>query len=453
MDRDAVLARYQKLERDLAALIPATRFHKETNMKLERIAHLLELLGNPQDAFRSIHVGGTSGKGSTSTMIAALLTCAGYRTGLYLSPHLQVLNECYQINNRMAATTDLADVFETLKPAIAQVARENPFGRPSYFEAQTALAFALFARKEVDVAVIEVGLGGALDATNVLRPQIAVLTNVGLDHTEILGNTIELIAQNKAGIIKPGQIVISGVTQPSTQEIVRERCAVQGATLWQLGSTFSLQTKNDETFAVTFPDKTYDELRVDLHGKFQLTNAAYAIAAVHAFTPGVAKSIVREGLLQAVIPGRLERVQENPTVILDGAHNPDKIRAAAEAIGKSYGERRRVVVLSLKSEKDYRNILPHVFKDTPVLIVTAFRSTALWDACEPEILAEVAAELAPGLDIRIAPDPIQALKLALALANPDDLIWVTGSLYLIGDIREYWFPSAELLLQAEGSTV
>ncbi len=238
-------------------------------MKLERIAHLLELLGNPQDAFRSIHVGGTSGKGSTSTMIAALLTCAGYRTGLYLSPHLQVLNECYQINNRMAATTDLADVFETLKPAIAQVARENPFGRPSYFEAQTALAFALFARKEVDVAVIEVGLGGALDATNVLRPQVSVLTNVGLDHTEILGNTIELIAQNKAGIIKPGQIVISGVTQPSTQAIVQERCAVEGATLWQLGSTFTLQTKSDETFAVTFPDKTYDELRVDLHGNLQ----------------------------------------------------------------------------------------------------------------------------------------------------------------------------------------
>ncbi len=453
MDRDAVWARYQKLERDLAGLIPATRFHKETNMKLERIAHLLELLGNPQDAFRSIHVGGTSGKGSTSTMIAALLTCAGYRTGLYLSPHLQVLNECYQINNRMAATTDLADVFETLKPAIAQVARENPFGRPSYFEAQTALAFALFARKEVDVAVIEVGLGGALDATNVLRPQVSVLTNVGLDHTEILGNTIELIAQNKAGIIKPGQIVISGVTQPSTQAIVQERCAVEGATLWQLGSTFTLQTKSDETFAVTFPDKTYDDLRIDLHGNFQLTNAAYAIAAVHAFTPGVAKSIVREGLLQAVIPGRLERVQENPTVILDGAHNPDKIGAAAEAIGRLYGERRRVVVLSLKSDKAYRSILPHVLAHASVLIVTAFGQTELWGACKPEILAEAAAELAPDLEIHVVPDPMQALQQAFALAHPDDLIWVTGSLYLIGDIREHWFPSTELLLQAEGSTV
>ena len=453
MDREAVLALYQRLESDLAALIPSLRFDKEINMKLERIVHLLELLGNPQNAFRSIHVGGTSGKGSTSTMISAMLTCAGYRTGLYLSPHLQVLNECYQINNRMAATTDLVEIFETIKPAIAQVASENPFGRPSYFEAQTALAFCLFARQRVDVAVIEVGLGGALDATNVLRPQISVLTNVGLDHTEILGDTVELIAQNKAGIIKPDQIVISGFAQPSTQEIVKERCATQGTTLWQLGSTFTLHTKSDDTFSVAFPDKTYDDLRVDLHGNFQMTNAACAIAAVHALTQGVAEPVVREGLQQAAIPGRLERVQENPTVILDGAHNPDKIRAAAEAIAKLYGDRRRVVVLSLKSDKAYRSILPHVLANASVLIVTAFADTELWEACKPEILAEVAAELAPGLDIRIAPDPFQALKLAFSLVHPDDLIWVTGSLYLIGDIREYWVPSAELLMQAEGLTV
>lgn len=453
MDREAVLARYQQLESDLAGLIPAVRFHKETNMKLERIAHLLALLGNPQDAFRSIHVGGTSGKGSTATMTAALLTRAGYDTGLYLSPHLQILNECYQLNNRMAATTDLAGLFETIKPAIAQVARENPFGRPSYFEAQTALAFVLFARKQVDVAVIEVGLGGALDATNVLRPQVSVLTNVGLDHTEILGDTVELIAQHKAGIIKPGQVVISGFAQPSTQAIAQERCAAQGATLWQLGSTFTLQAKSDDSFAVAFPDKVYDDLRVDLHGNFQMTNAACAIAALHAFTQGVAEPIVREGLRQTAIPGRLERVQEKPLVILDGAHNPDKIGAAAEAIGRLYGERRTIVVLSLKSDKAYPSILPHLLARASVLIVTAFGPTALWEACKPEILAQAAAALAPGLDIRVVPEPMEALQHAFALAQPDDLIWVTGSLYLIGDIREYWVPAAELLLQAEGTTV
>ena len=422
-------------------------------MKLERITHLLEILGNPHNSFRSIHVGGTSGKGSTSTMIASLLTSAGYQTGLYLSPHLQIMNECYQINNRMVATTDLDEILETIKPAIAQVARENPFGRPSYFEAQTALAFCLFARKKVDVAVIEVGLGGALDATNVLHSQISVLTNVTLDHTEILGNTIELIAQNKVGIVKPDQLVISGLMQPSTQKIIEERCAMQGATLWQLGSTFTCQhTGNDGTFQVVFPDRTYDDIHLDMRGDFQTANATCAIAAVHAFTHGVSGSVIRDGLHQTAIFGRFECVQENPTVILDGAHNPAKIHAAAEAIDRYYADMRRVVIVSLKSDKAYRDILPAVVADASVLIVTAFGKNELWEACAPAILAEAAWEISPGLDIRIEPDPIQALRHALAEARPADLVWITGSLYLIGDIREYWYPSDELLMQIEQST-
>ncbi|MBI3959933.1 MAG: bifunctional folylpolyglutamate synthase/dihydrofolate synthase [Chloroflexi bacterium] len=423
-------------------------------MKLERIVHLLEILGNPHNAFRSIHVGGTSGKGSTATMIASMLTSAGYQTGLYLSPHLQIMNECYQINNRMAATGDLVEVFEAMKPAIAQVARENPFGCPSYFEAQTALAFCLFRWKKVDVAVIEVGLGGVLDATNVLHSQISVLTNVALDHTEILGNTIELIAQKKAGIIKPGQLVVSGLMQPSTQQIVEERCALQGATLWQLGSQFTCQqTGSAETFQVVFPDTIYDDIRLNLRGDFQTANAACAIAAVHAFAGGVSGAVVRAGLRQTAIPGRLECVQENPTVILDGAHNPAKIRAAAEAITKYYGNMRRVVIVSLKPDKAYRDILPALVVNASVLIVTAFGKNELWEACDPAILAQAASEIAPGLDIRIEPDPMQALRQALAETRPDDLVWVTGSLYLIGDIREYWHPTDELLVQIEESAV
>jgi len=452
MDKESVLARYRKLERDFASLIPGMRFSKDINMKLERITHLLEILGNPHNTFLSIHIGGTSGKGSTSTMIASMLTTAGYKTGLHLSPHLQIMNERYQINNRMVATTDLAEIFETIKPAIEQVAKDNPFGRPSYFEAQTALAFCLFQQNNVDVAVVEVGLGGTLDATNVLRAQISVLTSIGLDHTEILGNTIELIAQDKAGIIKPDQIVISGLTQSSTQQIIAERCAIQGATLWQLGSTFTYQHKgNDGIFKAVFPDKIYDGIRLDMRGDFQIMNASCAIAAVHAFTHGLSESIVRDGLKQAVIPGRIECMQQNPTVILDGAHNPDKIRAAAEAINKYYANKRRVVVLSLKSDKAYHDILPYVLTNASVLIVTAFGVKGLWEPCKPEILAEVASEILPSLDIRIEPNPIQALKQALSEANPDDLVWVTGSLYLVGDIREYWYPSDELIIQAEQS--
>jgi dihydrofolate synthase/folylpolyglutamate synthase len=203
MNDARVLALYARLERDLAALIGPAHFSREIGLKLERITHLLSLLGNPQDQFASIHVGGTSGKGSTAAMISAMLTSAGLHTGLHLSPHLQILNERFQIDDRMAPTTLLARIWDEMKPAIDRVAMESPWGAPSYFEAQAALAFMLFARQKVDVAVVEVGLGGSLDATNVLRSRVAVITSIGLDHTEVLGDTVELIARDKAGIIKP----------------------------------------------------------------------------------------------------------------------------------------------------------------------------------------------------------------------------------------------------------
>lgn len=450
MDRHSIIGQYQKLVDDLESLIPTTRFSKDINMKLERITHLLELLGNPHDTFPSIHITGTSGKGSTSTITAALLTAAGYRTGLHLSPHLQVMNERYQINNRMVATSRLAEIYEAIKPAIEKVASENPFGRPSYFEAQVALAFCLFHQEKVDVAVVEVGLGGTLDATNVLRSKVAVITNVGLDHTDILGNTIELIAEDKAGIIKTNQIVISGVTQPSVQRIVAERCNTHGSTLWQMGKTFNCEREdNTGTFKVAFPDKTYDGLRLNLYGDFQMMNASCAIAAVHALTPDISESIVRDGLRQTSIPGRMENVQQNPTVIIDGAHNPDKIKAAAETINKHYANRRRIVVLSLKADKNYHDILPYIVGNASILIVTAFRDKGLWVPLNPETLAQAGAELAPELDIRVELDPIRAIEQALTEAELNDLVWVTGSLYLAGDVREYWYPLEELIIQGD----
>jgi dihydrofolate synthase / folylpolyglutamate synthase len=206
VDSNMAIALYRKLESDLKSL--DTR--PQLSLKLERITHLLDLLGNPHNSFPSIHVAGTSGKGSTSIMLASILSEFGNKAGLFLSPYLQILNESYQINNRLVATSLLAEVFENIKPAIEQVAEENPFGRPSIFEAQVALAFCLFQQENVDVAVIEVGLGGTLDATNVIQAQVAVVTNIGLDHTEYLGKTIEEIAHHKAGIIKSNRTEFRG---------------------------------------------------------------------------------------------------------------------------------------------------------------------------------------------------------------------------------------------------
>ena len=350
----------------------------------------------------------------------------------------------------MVATSRLAAIYETIKPAIQQVAEENPWGRPSSFEAQVALAFCLFQQEQVDVAVIEVGLGGAFDATNVLHAQVAVLTNIGLDHTEILGDTIEKIAQDKAGIIKPGQIVISGVSQPSAQQIVAERCALQGATLWQAGQAFTCRTdEHGDTFDVILSDKSYADLHLKLQGGFQVNNAGCAVAAVHAFTGGISAAVVRAGLAQADIPGRMECVQQDPAVILDGAHNPDKLRAAAAAIDATYANRRRVVVVSFKADKPYAELLPSILADASLLIITAFRTQEGWQPSPPAVLAQAAAALKPGLEIRVEPDPMAAIRLALAEAKAEDLVWVTGSLYLVGNVREYWHPAAELIVQAE----
>lgn len=442
---------YLGLEREFIELIRPNPFSAAVNLRLERIAQLLELLGNPHRAYPSIHVGGTSGKGSTSAMIAAILTEAGYKTGLHMSPHLQIFNERHQIDANVAATSRLAEIYADIKPAIARVAAENPFGLPSYFEAHVALAFLLFQREAVDAAVIEVGLGGSLDATNVIDAGVAVLTNVGLDHTAILGDTVEKIARDKAGIIKAGQTVISGFRQPTVRRIVAKRCRQKYARLLEFGRDFNVILHDDGTFNVNLPGQSYANLELGLKGDFQRINAACAVAAVHSLPNfSIPEEAMRRGLRQAVIPGRVEIVQQNPLVILDGAHNPEKITVARQAIDQLYGDKRRITLLGLKSDKAAADMLPAVITHTDRLIISQFHlDKSIWEPMEAEKLAHLAADLAPNLRIEVVHDPLEALDYALSLAAADDLVWVTGSFYLLGNVREYWYPSEKLVEQAE----
>lgn len=444
-----VLARYRALEDELQRLTASQQFSAGINMKLERISDLLRLLGDPQTAFPSIHITGTSGKTSTTTMAAAILTAAGHRTGLFVSPHLQVLNERFVLDGRPAPTSLLARVWERVRPAVAQVERASPFGRPSYFEAQVAMAFCLFQEQQVEAAVVEVGLGGTLDATNLLPARVAVLTSVGLDHTTILGDTVEQIGRDKAGIIKPGQTVVSGVSQPSVQRIVAERCAQQGATLWQRGAQFDAGLQPDGSIDVALPGARYTGLRVGLPGDFQHANAACAVAAAHAFSGGLDPRAVRAGLARAHVPGRMEQMQERPLVIIDGAHNPDKMHAAAHALQAAHPARRRVVVLALKSDKDYREVLGAALAGAAAAVLTRFHVSGPWRAFPPEELAQAARELFPDLPIQTSPEPLQAVELALQAAGPADLVWITGSLYLLGNVRERWHPSERIILDSE----
>ncbi len=446
-----VLEYYRHFEQELAGFNRPGRFDAGRDLGVERIAHLLKLLGNPQHAFPIIHVGGTAGKGSTATTVAAILATAGYTTGLHLSPALQILNEGFQINGRMVGITRLAGLLAAIKPAIRQVELDTRAGLPTAFEVQVALALDLFQQEAVDVAVVETGLGGADDATSVVTAAVAVLTSIGLDHTEVFGDTIAAVAQAEAGIIKPGQQVISGVQQPQAQQVIARRCGEVGATLWQVGREYGYVADGEGGFSLYTPDRVFTGLHTGMAGEFQQANAACAVAAVQAL-PGfcITEAAVREGVQRARLPGRMEIMQQNPTLMLDGAHSPDKLHALGQAFDRLYGGRRRIVVFALKADKPLHACVELMVHIADLLIITTFRDRGLWRAHDPLVLAEVARELAPDLALHIVVDAQAALDVALAAARPADVILVSGSLYLVGDVRERWYPALELLRQAEG---
>ena len=441
------IEQYAQLEQSLAGLIGKVKFSASINLRLERITRLLAIIGNPHLSYPVIHVGGTSGKGSTATMIAAILTQVGYRTGLHSSPHLQLFNERHQINGEIAPTSLLWSLYQELMPAIEQVGVELPeFGRPSYFEAQFALSALCFARQKVDVAVIEVGLGGRVDATNVVQSSVAVLTNVGLDHTEILGHTIEEIITDKSGIIKPNQIVVTGVTQPSAHAIVAEKADSCGNPLWSLGKEISYE---GSTLHLGYFDLS--DLKLGMGGAFQYANATCAAAAALAFDPQISAESVRLGLEKATLPARMELLQKNPVVLLDGAHNPDKMHAAAAAF--EHGRGKTIVVIALKDGKDKEAILQQLLPHADEMIATQFEEKGLWLPISAELIVQSVQQLTPQLPITAIPNPIEAVRHALARAHPEDTIWITGSLYLAGDVRELWYSREELIDSAEKSSV
>lgn len=446
---------YQTLEKKLNELIPKIKFSSEINLKLERITHLLHLLDNPQNKFKSIHIGGTSGKGSTATLTASILETAGYSVGLHTSPHLQILNERHVVNNLIAPTSTLLSLFETMRTAIEQVAADLPFGKPSYFEAQFALTCLYFAHKNIDVAVIEVGLGGTLDATNVINSCVAVLVSVGLDHTHILGDTIEEIITDKAGIIKPNQVVITGVSQPTAHVIIADRAEKYANPLWSLGKEITLdvggQHVADDAFTLTINNRTISDLTLQLIGDFQKSNAALATSAALAFDSSITDTAIRDGLQKVRFPGRMELIQTNPVIILDGAHNPDKMRhASSSLLGDDGSEKHKVIlVYGMKGDKDLEEVLATALPLVDEVITTQFLVKGLWEPYPAQLIAEKAQTLAPEKPISSIPDPIDAIKTALEKANPDDVVWVTGSLYLVGDIRDYFYPPAVLIKAAE----
>ncbi|HVB97397.1 MAG TPA: Mur ligase family protein [Chloroflexota bacterium] len=405
---------------------------------LEPMRRLLELIGNPQVGLPVLHVGGTAGKGSTATIAAQILQEAGYRVGLHVKPHLERVEERFVIDGKAIEAERLSRILLDLAPAARAIG-------PTWYELTVAAAFRFFQEERLDLAVVEVGLGGTFDGTNVVQPVATVLTNVGLDHTEILGDTVEAIAQDKVGIAKPDVPFVSGVTQPSVSEIVRARCQDVGAPLWQTERDFFSETielrSDGARFNVELPVRRYDDLELGLLGQHQVHNAVVAVAGVAALERAgypVAETALRTALRMVRVPGRLEVVRQEPLVVLDGAHNPDKMQALVEALTTLYPKRPLTAVLAFKRGHHLEATIAPILPCLRRVILTTFDAATDFgrgQAVDPSEIAAVCVHLAPDLPRLVEPDPLNAVRLAIGEAGPNDVVCVTGSLYLVGAVR------------------
>lgn len=413
--------------------------------RLERLRAFLHFLGDPHRAYPVIHVTGTSGKGSTSAFIASILHAAGLRIGLHISPYLQVETEKLQIGGALIAPDRFADYVAELDEAVrAWTARgEQPL---TYGEFWTALVFHAFRQEAVEFAVVEVGVGGRFDLTNVVLPEVAVITTVGLDHIRTLGPTIRDIAWHKAGIIKPSRPVVTAVDDPELLAVIVEEARKLGAPLRTVreGHDFAVQVDRDSTLLID--SRTGACYRLGLSGRFQAQNAALAIAAIHAlgWPQDRAGPAIAQGLAATRFPGRFEIVQEQPMVILDGAHNPQKLGALLAALTDLPKPARRIVVFGVLDGHDATEMAALLAEYADVVLTTAPEAT-LRTAADPLELARLFEQHGTtAVPVRCVEE---ALDIALRVAQPHDQILITGSLYLVGQARERWYPSAEIVRQ------
>jgi dihydrofolate synthase / folylpolyglutamate synthase len=407
---------------------------------LETVRHLLELLGNPQKSIPSLHVAGTNGKGSTAAMLSAILQAAGYRTGLYTSPHLLDFTERIRIDGTPIGPTEVTELTARLRELCAAhfVAHPTPdpdatnLPYPTFFELTTAMAFLHFAGHPVEAAVIEVGLGGRLDATNVITPQVAVVTNISLEHQEYLGRTLREIAGEKAGIIKPGVPVITA-THGEALAAIRRMADEQRAPLMAVREQYTWTIRESgldgQVFDLTGPARRYMALHLPLAGRHQIENAVTAIAASEALVRQgfrLHETEIRRGLTQMRWPGRLQLVGERPRILLDGAHNP----AGAQALAAFLSEHREalhriMLIFGVLRDKDWEAMLALLGPLADRTILTHPPSDR---GADPRDLLTADRHCRT---LAIATEPGEALALARAAAGPEDTILVTGSLYTV----------------------
>jgi dihydrofolate synthase/folylpolyglutamate synthase len=418
-------------------LFQVRRFGPERT--LEPINRLAGLLGDPQRSFKAIHVTGTNGKGSTSAMIASILRAAGYRVGLYTSPHLERFTERIVVDGEEIPEEAVVRLTKLIRPLVADLDAEPERIHPLFFDIVTAMAFKYFEERGVDFAVLEVGMGGRLDATNIVKPIVSVITNISLEHTQVLGDTLLKIAYEKAGIIKPNSVLVTATQDDSVFALFEETCRKLGTEIHRVSGDIRFKRLGEDldgqSFTVDGLRGSY-ELYTPLLGGYQLYNAATAIGAVECLSRNninIPGSAIKEGLASVKWPGRLEVMQRSPLVVLDSAKDTEATRALAEAV-MELPHRRIITVVSISSDKNIPGMITNLARVTDEFVVTSH--SVMGRAAEREALGrEIGKHRRPWESIEKVSD---ALNRAIAKSEEGDMVLVAGSVFIVGEARRRW---------------
>jgi dihydrofolate synthase / folylpolyglutamate synthase len=444
MNYDASVRYLLSLGRELAAPTQAAA----AKFDLENISVLAESLGHPERDYPSAHIAGTNGKGSTAAFLESILRQAGFRTGLNTSPHLEKINERIRVNGNEISDEDFAEAFTRIQILIEELLAAGKLrAHPTYFECVTAMAFLHFARARVGFAVFEVGLGGRLDATNILSPVVAIITRIDFDHENFLGHSIPEIAAEKAGILKPNVPVVVAEQLPEAREVILDRAKALGCPVIEPTQICRVEQQSMQSGCVRARIREtasgrFFELAPNLPGRFQLQNALSAFAAARLLQNAgypILDSAITHGIAAAVWPGRLEKLHAHPDIYLDGAHNPGAARELAAFLEQDFAGRKIRLLYGALRDKAVDEIAGLLFPHAAEVIFTAPRTSRAVSAVQ---LVEIAGHHAAHFSV--IPDAEQAFERALSQAGPSDAIFVTGSLYLVGQLRHYWKSRAQV---------
>ena len=399
---------------------------------LTQVTRILEALGNPHEEIQAIHIGGTNGKGSTAAMMASILQREGYRVGLYTSPHLVHFKERIRVNGIEIDEEAVATLTEWMRKRIEASGITAPF---TFFDFTTAMALLYFSQKRVDLAIVEVGLGGRLDSTNVIDPLLSIITNVAKDHEEILGRSLLKIAGEKAGIIKKGRPLITAATQPRVLQLFSTLCREKEAPFYRVGKEFRYEPIGERNFHYEGIHRKLWSLRLNLSGHHQIVNAATALGTMEILEDlgyPVSTEAMIGGLREVHWPGRLEMVRSSPRVVLDGAHNPAGARALRDALEEEFDYDRLILLFGIMKDKDLKLILQTLAPLADRIILSRPHTDR---ASSPSSLLKELGTL--GAKAEVIEDLSVAIEKGLSLTRPGDLFGITGSLYTVGEARNY----------------